>query len=131
MAETLNEKQTDKLRQRLRTRLDELRGAVREELLASGEGHHQQLADSVHDPADESLAELLAHLDLASVQRHVIELREVEDSLQRMDRGRYGHCVECGEPIPVKRLEAYPTANRCRDCQAHHESTHAGQRPSL
>lgn len=131
MAETLNEKQRDELRQRLRARLDHLREEVRAELLASSEGHHQELADAVHDPGDESLAELLAHLDLTNTQRHVLEMRDIEDSLRRIEQDRYGECLECGEPIPAGRLDAYPTAARCVDCQERHEQTHAGQRPSL
>ena len=40
-------------------------------------------------------------------------LAEVEAALKRIDDGAYGRCVECGKPIPDKRLEALPWAARC------------------
>lgn len=44
-------------------------------------------------------------------------LDEVEEALRRIDEGSYGLCVDCGEPIPDKRLEALPASARCMDCQ--------------
>ncbi|WLR45950.1 hypothetical protein LC065_09925 [Halobacillus litoralis] len=38
------------------------------------------------------------------------KLMEVEDALQRMEEGRYGLSEKSGEPIPIERLEAMPTA---------------------
>ena len=34
-------------------------------------------------------------------------------------------CIDCGQPIPFARLEAYPTAKRCLRCQQIREATHA------
>ncbi|SFJ39482.1 transcriptional regulator, TraR/DksA family [Halobacillus dabanensis] len=38
------------------------------------------------------------------------KLMEVEDALKRMEEGRYGLSEKSGEPIPIERLEAMPTA---------------------
>jgi DnaK suppressor protein len=40
-------------------------------------------------------------------------LTEVEDALRRIENGSYGQCVDCGQTIPEKRLEALPWAARC------------------
>ncbi|HTI15841.1 MAG TPA: TraR/DksA family transcriptional regulator [Dictyobacter sp.] len=40
-------------------------------------------------------------------------LTEVNDALKRIEQGTYGRCVDCGKPIPTKRLEAIPWAARC------------------
>ena len=48
-------------------------------------------------------------------------LHEVEQALQRLDSGLYGWCCECGQPIPEKRLEAIPWAQRCMRCSARRE----------
>jgi DnaK suppressor protein len=40
-------------------------------------------------------------------------LTEVEDALKRIENGSYGKCVDCGQTIPEKRLEALPWAARC------------------
>ena len=34
----------------------------------------------------------------------------------RMDEGEYGYCSECGEDIPLKRLELDPTVPTCIRC---------------
>ena len=40
-------------------------------------------------------------------------LQEVKDALKRIENGTYGRCVDCGKPIPEKRLQAIPWASRC------------------
>ena len=40
-------------------------------------------------------------------------LTEVERALKRIEDGTYGRCVDCGQPIPEKRLQALPWAARC------------------
>lgn len=40
-------------------------------------------------------------------------LQEVRDALKRIEDGTYGRCIDCGQPIPEKRLQAIPWASRC------------------
>jgi phosphoserine phosphatase RsbU/P len=42
-------------------------------------------------------------------------LREVDDALERMDKGRYGICEECHEPVEQDRLMADPLVRYCLD----------------
>lgn len=42
--------------------------------------------------------------------------RALQAALQRMDGGDYGYCEDCGDLIPVRRLELDPTAMRCVSC---------------
>ena len=44
-------------------------------------------------------------------------LSEVERALERIEQGTYGKCVNCGQPIPEKRLEAIPWAARDVKCE--------------
>src|SRR2546421_12989938 len=44
-------------------------------------------------------------------------LIEVQRAIERIDNGTYGKCVECGQPIPEKRLEALPWAARDVKCE--------------
>lgn len=46
-----------------------------------------------------------------------IELGEIKIALERLEAGTYGTCGECGDPIPLKRLEVMPMAMYCMDCQ--------------
>jgi len=43
-------------------------------------------------------------------------LRDVQAALWRMDDGRYGQCVACGEPVEIQRLEILPQSARCLAC---------------
>lgn len=43
-------------------------------------------------------------------------LREIDEALNRIATGTYGLCEECGEPIPLARLEVVPYARLCIKC---------------
>ena len=43
-------------------------------------------------------------------------LTEIVEALQRIERGTYGVCDDCGERIAMARLEALPTATSCISC---------------
>jgi hypothetical protein len=44
-------------------------------------------------------------------------IRQVSEALWRIDDGNYGLCLQCGEPISVKRLTALPWVELCAGCQ--------------
>jgi DnaK suppressor protein len=46
-----------------------------------------------------------------------VQLRLVEEALDRMETGDYGVCLACEEPIAEKRLRALPWARYCVTCQ--------------
>lgn len=52
----------------------------------------------------------------AADARRATEIRRIDAALKRLDDGEYGWCVECGEAIAPKRLEADPAAPRCAAC---------------
>jgi DnaK suppressor protein len=45
------------------------------------------------------------------------KLRAIDDALERIREGTFGVCEDCGEKIPVGRLEVMHFATTCRDCQ--------------
>jgi RNA polymerase-binding transcription factor DksA len=51
------------------------------------------------------------------------QLRDVDDAIGRLDRGEYGLCEVCGEPIGAARLEALPAS---RFCVRHRELVERG-----
>ncbi|HAQ34017.1 MAG: molecular chaperone DnaK [Maricaulis sp.] len=53
---------------------------------------------------------------MAADSRRAKEIRRIDAALKRVDEGEYGWCVECGEAIAPKRLEADPAAPRCAEC---------------
>ena len=46
-----------------------------------------------------------------------VQLRLIEEALDRIHSGDYGVCLACEEPIPAKRLHALPWARYCVTCQ--------------
>jgi RNA polymerase-binding transcription factor DksA len=121
----LKHSQIAHLDRKLEERNRELREEIRALLLQSDVEHHRDLAGMVGDVGDESVANLLADLDAAFIDRHVRDLREVEGARSRLAAGSYGVCVRCGQGIGYERLAVYPTAVRCFACEAQHEKTHA------
>jgi DnaK suppressor protein len=71
-------------------------------------------------PSDEGDLSQQHHEEWIFLNRNTIDmklLREISDALQRIEQGTYGVCLECEEPISVKRLEAVPWARYCVTCQ--------------
>ena len=124
MSQTLTPEQRREFKQRLEARRATLLEAVRGELLQSDDERYLDLAGRVHDVADQGTADLLVDLNLASIDQHVEEIRDIEAALMRISEQSYGICEDCGDAIPLKRLNAYPTARRCVVCQEAYERTH-------
>jgi RNA polymerase-binding transcription factor DksA len=58
--------------------------------------------------------EVLEDLGAAGLQ----EIRMIEAALKRIERGEYGICVVCGDPISEERLDVLPQTPKCRNCAA-------------
>ena len=129
---SLNQAQISGLQRRLQQRRMELRAEIREELLAADDMRYTDLAGRVHDSGDESVADLLADLDVARIDRQVSEIRGIEAALRRVDMGVFGVCRECDGDIAFERLQSQPAAERCVACQEQHERSYAHEgMPSL
>lgn len=123
-----------RLEQRLRRRRDELRRDISGAIADTGRENFTEIVGRVRDPGEDSVAELVATTNLAMLDREVTELHDVEEALRRIREGAYGWCQECGAEIDRERLETYPTAKRCVECQRRHELDRAGgrdQTPSI
>jgi DnaK suppressor protein len=70
--------------------------------------------------------------DMASAEtNHAQELRtrdrerkltgKIDQALERIENGTYGHCAETGDPIGLARLEARPIASLSIEAQERHE----------
>lgn len=64
----------------------------------------------------------------------VARVNRLSEALDRFDRGEYGVCVECDEPISPARLRAMPevqTCVRCQDELERRQRARAGTEPRL
>jgi len=53
--------------------------------------------------------------NLSETQRQ--RIRDIEAALERIDKGEYGTCTNCGEAIAPRRLEVRPFSRYCIDCK--------------
>lgn len=69
--------------------------------------------------AEEDQAQL-SHDEFISLRLNsldYVQLKLIEEALDRIEAGDYGVCLSCEEPIPAKRLQALPWAKYCVTCQ--------------
>lgn len=105
------------LRAALVHRRSELRAEVRGAELARRPAPVDAAAE-VADLKDLTAERTRGDVAQAEEERDVGELAQVDAALARLDEGRYGECLGCGEPIPFARLFVQPAAPRCASCQA-------------
>ncbi|HLN03574.1 MAG TPA: TraR/DksA family transcriptional regulator [Bryobacteraceae bacterium] len=76
--------------------------------------------------AEEDQAQL-SHDEFISLRLNsldYVQLRMIEEALDRIEAGDYGVCLGCEEPIPGKRLQAVPWAKYCVTCQQEMSNPH-------
>lgn len=58
-------------------------------------------------------------IDAALGLRNIGEehLTQIEESLEKLERGEYGICEACGKPINLERLLALPFVKLCLECK--------------
>jgi len=104
--------------QGLRRVLRELHETEHDERAADGAAFGQHLADAASDMFEREV-------DLGLIEDYTAGLREVDAARRRLADGTYGVCEHCHRPIGASRLDAVPTARRCRTCAGDLEQTSA------
>lgn len=70
------------------------------------------------DLADQASGNNEVHIQLKLKQTDAKILQAIEDALARIEKGTYGVCRDCGEPIAEARLNAIPWTRVCIACKA-------------
>jgi DnaK suppressor protein len=86
-------------------------GGVRP-LAASMENNSRQ-----GDMADQADGNNEVHIQLKLKQTDAKILQAIEEALARLEKGTYGTCRDCGEPISPARLNAIPWTRVCITCK--------------
>lgn len=58
------------------------------------------------------------------------KLQNIDSALRSIDKGQYGICEHCGQPIETERLEVKPDATLCLKCQQEVERLSRRNRPT-
>ncbi|MGB3414544.1 MAG: TraR/DksA C4-type zinc finger protein [Microbacteriaceae bacterium] len=92
-------------------RVDSLAGQI-EDLTSARRGLND---DDEHDPEGVTLSSEWSMLaGLLKTARTNAE--QLEAAIVRLDAGKYGSCVACGQPIPEQQLEVRPFREKCVSC---------------
>ena len=83
--------------------------------------HMKDEAANFPDPNDRATQEEEFSLELRTRDRERKLIRKIEEALKRIEDGSYGYCLETGEQIGLKRLEARPVATLCLEAQERRE----------
>ena len=69
------------------------------------------------DMADQATGTNEVHIKLKMKGTDAKILQAIEDAFQRIEKGTYGVCRDCGEPIAAARLDAIPWTRVCITCK--------------
>jgi DnaK suppressor protein len=62
-----------------------------------------------------------AAVDEVQAEHAALELEQVLAARRRLLDHGFGFCLDCGEPIDLRRLSALPATRYCASCQEAHE----------
>jgi DnaK suppressor protein len=83
--------------------------------------HMKDEAANFPDPNDRATQEEEFSLELRTRDRERKLIRKIDEALKRIEDGSYGYCLETGEEIGIKRLEARPVATLSVEAQERRE----------
>jgi DnaK suppressor protein len=99
----------DKIKSSLINRLNELEVSEENDV----EFEKTELSNYDNHPADNATDLTDQHTRLALRRHFDGEMDDIQTALTAIEEGTYGKCIECGEEIPLARLEAVPTTLTC------------------
>jgi DnaK suppressor protein len=102
----------------IKKRLDALEQEIRAEAAEHDLASQDERSDGHHHPAEAATDAEAREGDLRIQLRMRERLERVQLARDALKNGVYGICVDCGEAIPERRLEALPDALRCVPCQS-------------
>jgi DnaK suppressor protein len=111
-ADKLDKKAIAKFRKTLLKEREQIVGDVKQIVESSKEMGQ----DGIQDIGDEAANMYNKQVLLSLNENERKRLKEVDESLDRIENGTYGICDECGGPISLKRLEVRPVAKYCVPC---------------
>jgi DnaK suppressor protein len=113
-----DEAETERIRQALVARLDELQAEYDQSLSEITELQRERLADSAGDDQADTGTKTFEREQEITLANNLLErITQVERAIDRLGSGNYGWCERCGNQIPVERLAAFPSATLCVSCK--------------
>jgi DnaK suppressor protein len=112
----MNERQKEYFRRKLIVWRESILAESKETLAAL-----QNESENHPDIADRASSETDRAIELRARDRQRKLIAKIEAALARIDDGTYGFCIETGDPISLRRLDARPIATLSVEAQERHE----------
>jgi DnaK suppressor protein len=109
----MDKKKIEKFREQLEQRRTDLKKIVARNEQDGREADVANAQDIADRAANSYTKEFLFHQ--SNSERQMLQL--IEGALGRLREGVFGECVNCGNEINTKRLEAVPWTRYCIECQ--------------
>ena len=112
----------DQIRLSLQARYDELTSEYDQAVVQSQVLRLVEVGDTAGDDQADSGTKTAERDTAQSLLRTILDRRaQYEHALGRLAEGTYGWCEGCTAPIPVERLEIFPSATSCVSCKQSRE----------
>ncbi len=108
----VNQKILAHVRWELVRKMEELQGTLNRTSLRLKDG-----SDRMADIVDQAAAEYDQTVELTIRSRDSEQIREIQETILRIDQGRFGACGRCGRAISFKRLLMAPMSLLCTACK--------------
>lgn len=116
MKKTFIKKMEEKLKEQQKKLREELSGFAKKS--SRKEDDYDTNFPQYGEKEEENAAEVADFQDSLSLERNLEKtLAEVDQALEKIKKGNYGKCENCGKEIDEARLEAFPAALLCMDCK--------------
>jgi DnaK suppressor protein len=109
----MDRKSIDRFKKSLQARHRELQSGIAQ----TQQNLRAAQTDYGKDEGDRANTSLAREIDLAQKSRDRALLASVDAALKRISDGTFGDCLNCGQEINSKRLEAIPWVRYCITCQ--------------
>jgi DnaK suppressor protein len=118
----------EELRKMLIELRDEILRKIAQEMGTKLDKDPRMTTLSTLDIGDLSQLDFDENIDYTLLNMQIERLREVEDTLDRLEEGTYGLCEECGAAINLERLKILPFTTYCVQCQERREKMGQGSK---
>jgi len=108
---------TKKEMEKYRRLLDDKKSSLSAEIAKTRSAEEETTEESTQDIADKAVSSYTREFLYSLTDGERNTLLHIDDALGRIDEGTYGLCLNCGQLMTEKRLNAVPWAPYCLDCQ--------------
>ena len=113
----INEKLIEELRLSLMSEKNKLKKEL-DKIAVNEDGDYQTRFEDFGREEEQQADEVENYVNKVGVTETLEEkYRQINQALERMEKGTYGFCQKCQKEISVERLKVNPSAENCMACE--------------